>query len=106
MKKHRFIFVFLFLAGMIFTVFQYIPILEEELAAHSHVTQKKSDPKEPSDDNGADQDDDQNDDNESDLDHCVLQGSMLLVISKQSYIRPYFLYTSLKNSITTPPPKI
>ncbi len=91
---------------MLFTAFQYLPILDEELASHSHATHKKSPQHDSSEDNGTDQDNDNNDDNESDLDQFVEQGALLLVISKQTYSRPYFLYTSLKNSINTPPPKI
>lgn len=41
MTKIRFIFVFIFLAGMIFTVFQFIPILEEENAGHKIELLKK-----------------------------------------------------------------
>lgn len=90
---------------MLFTVFQYVPILEEEIHA-SKTMSKKSNTASPEQD-GAD--DDSGDDDEGDSDeffnHSNYQ-NFKLSLSGTGFTAIPESYISLISSINTPPPKI
>lgn len=99
----RYFFVVLFLAGMVFTVLNYIPILEEETPGHLIELCKKQQQKEGSDTSN---DSDTDDNTETELSDYTLFSVSKLSSSGQkiadkgcNYRLPYY------NSIT-PPPKL
>ncbi|PBQ34636.1 hypothetical protein CNR22_23610 [Sphingobacteriaceae bacterium] len=107
MKKIRFIFVFVFLAGMLFTVFQYIPILEEEPHGHKVELAKKvkaDSSADGDDDKDADSDDD---DSEQELNYFFLSEYASLYSNHSIHFsHRNNLYSYLLESKDTPPPKI
>lgn len=89
---------------MLFTVFQYIPILEEEIHASKTMSKKANDTS--SENDGADDDsgDDENDSDEF-FSHCNYNSFQLF--STNSNFRIFHEnYLSLVFNINTPPPKI
>jgi hypothetical protein len=108
MKKLRFIFIFVFLSGMIFTVFQYLPLLEEETAGNGIEISKKTQQQDSSDGDTASTDGDSNedDDSEQEMNYCSTNTYALLNVYATSnfYIPPSF-YTYHLEQKDTPPPK-
>lgn len=100
MKKSGFIFILIFLSGMIYTVFQYMPILEEDVEYQTTELAKKS----CEDDHSGDEND------ESDVDDA------LNIFFQFNFANSYFKthprsvnkedYSSFFQKITIPPPKI
>ncbi len=103
-KKYQYFFIFLFLGSMLFTVFQYIPILEEDVHATKSL-EKKSD--NPSDENDGADDDSGDDENDTDefFNHSSFHCFNLFATSSEFVIYQEN-YLSLVFSINTPPPKI
>ncbi len=105
LKNFKPIFVFIFLAGMIFTVIQYLPILEEETPGHRVELAKKTGQDDETDSNDSGDDDDSPDEKTSFYSHqhftCFngLMSGHLFYIKNTSYRPPV-------GSIQTPPPKI
>ncbi len=64
LKKYQYIFIALFLGSMLFTVFQYIPILEEEIHASKTMNKKADNPSTENDSADDDTGDDENDSDE------------------------------------------
>lgn len=108
MKKIRFIFVFIFLSGMIFTVFQYLPLLEEETPGHRIELAKKAKAENPADGDGDDTDEDCSDDDDSEKEYGEYHtGNHTIYFSKHSssgFRACNFYKYSLENK-NTPPPK-
>lgn len=102
MKKLRFIFIFIFLAGMIFTVFQYVPILEEEAQNHGSELAKKD-----TEDNSSNSNDgDETDSDSNDAIYHSLNFNFTDVNPKtNSYPSFKDCYYSFFQKITIPPPK-
>jgi hypothetical protein len=97
----RYFFVVIFLAGMVFTVLNYIPILEEETPGHLIELCKKAPEKDSSDTSN---DNDGDDTTESELNDCFpfyfsnLSSAGQKIADKDGIYRlPYY------NSITPPP---
>ena len=105
MKKTRFIFTFVFLFGMLFTVFQYIPFLEEETHAQKTELTKTLNPEDGGDGDGADEDYDS--DSEALL-SSFFHSSFLTFYSSQrlSFIGNEHFYSHPLDNIHTPPPKV
>lgn len=89
---------------MIFTVIQYLPILEEETPGHRVEMSKKADQDDTSD--GSDSGDDDDTENEkTDLFyHAALQYSSRLLTAQRFYIK-HASYQHPVETINTPPPK-
>jgi hypothetical protein len=106
LKKIRRIFIFIFLAGMIFTVFQYLPILEEEAPSHRVELVKKAKQLDPTDD-GDNADDDCDDDAEQDLDYlCAGVYNSFYSFQKSLFNSKNHAYKYQLANIHTPPPKV
>lgn len=101
MKKLRFIFVLIFLSGMLFTVFQYVPILEEEAQNHGVELAKKA-----TEDDSSGNDGDETDSDGDDAIYHSLNFNFTDLNSKtHSYLSFKDSYFSFFQKITIPPPK-
>ncbi|MBA2612091.1 MAG: hypothetical protein H0U95_08975 [Bacteroidetes bacterium] len=102
MNKLRFIFAFVFLAGMLFTVIQYIPVLEEETQNHNTELAKKS-----TEDDSTGSDSDETDNDGDDAIHHFLNYDFTALVS-QTLLFAYNKddYNSFFQKINIPPPKI
>lgn len=91
---------------MLFTVFQYLPILEDEVHA-SKTLNKKADDSSPEED-GSDSDDSGDDDESGKDDFCTHHNNQHFKLYSSVSDFNFFNedYNSLISSITTPPPKI
>ena len=89
---------------MVFTVFQYVPILEEESPGHKVEMSKKADDTDGGDTDGSD--DDCDDDGEP-MFHSFFYSSLVSFTSegKLSYTSSSDHYKYQLNNIHTPPPK-
>ena len=103
MNKSRLIFIFIFLTGMIFTLFQYIPILDEGCISYSKELSKKSNETNNSEDDG---------DGESEDDitfefslNDLVKVSCHIISSNKMYTKNK-IYNCLVEDIKSPPPKI
>ena len=104
MKKAQIIIVYLFLFGMLLSVVQYLPLLEEESPTHRTELCKKA---KESDSSGDDDDceDDHDQDSKTDLflapffSHTFYSGSHI------NFHYGDLLYQSLASKVNTPPPK-
>ena len=105
LKKYQYFFVAIFLGSMLFTVFQYVPILEEEIHASKTMNKKSNSPSPEKD--GAD--DDSGDDDEGGSNEFFNYSNyhnFRLFSSVSGFNAFHENYSSLISSITTPPPKI
>lgn len=105
LKKYQYIFVVIFLGSMLFTVFQYVPILEEEIHASKSMNKKSNNTSEK----GGSGSDDSGDDDENDSDGFFNHNSYAsfrLFSSGSRFNLFHENYSSLVSGITTPPPKI
>ncbi|MEO6304691.1 MAG: hypothetical protein ABIP51_16135 [Bacteroidia bacterium] len=102
MKNARLIFVFIFLSGMLFTVFQYIPILEEETQNHNTELAKKGSEDDTSGNDG--------DESDSDSDDAIFHSLNFSFTDLYSNTCAYSIkrdnYKSFFQKINTPPPKV
>jgi len=89
---------------MLFTVFQYLPILEEEVHA-SKALDKKADNSSPENDSGDDDSGDDENDTDEFLSHCNYHSFQLFSTSSK-FNTFHENYLSLVFNINTPPPKI
>lgn len=99
LKNLKYISVIIFLSIMVFTVFQYMPLIEEENSVHVELTKKCKEGKES----------EGNDSNEPDLDCLSCYKSNLIINSRLTST----IYSTNQNAlcnfiseINTPPPKI
>jgi len=100
-KKIKYIFVFIFLTGMIYTVFQYVPILEEEAQNHGIELAKKG-----TEDNSSDGDGDEIDSDSADAIYDHLNFNFASLYSKTHLFKSSVDdYNSFFQKITIPPPK-
>lgn len=101
---------FIFLSGMLFTVFQYLPLLEEENAGHKIELCKKMNANDldGSGDGDCDSDDDCNDDDsEQDIyieSRTQQQSSRTRV--QQTYFQRMCFYEHQLDKKNSPPPKV
>ena len=103
MNKSSLIFIFIFLIGMIFTLFQYIPILDEDCFSYSKELAKKSnEPKSSEDDGEGDSEDEIT--FEFSLNDLV-KISCQIISSNKIYTKNK-IYNCLVEDIKSPPPKI
>jgi len=103
MNKGRLIFIFILLTGMIFTLFQYIPILDEACFSYSKELSKKSnEPISSEDDGEADSEDDIT--FEFSLNYLV-KTSCHIIYFDNIYTKNK-IYNCLVEDIKSPPPKI
>jgi hypothetical protein len=92
------------MGSMLFTVFQYMPILEEEIHALKSLD-KKTDT--PDNEKNSSDDDSGDDDNDTDeLFNCTNGADLNLIFSNTKYRPVKDTYQSLVSTINTPPPKI
>jgi len=94
---------------MIFTVFQYVPILEEETPGHKVELAKKAKQGDLSDgdSDGADEDCDGDDDSEQEMNYyCSGAYTSFYVNKKSSFSNGNSFYKYLLEHKDTPPPKI
>jgi hypothetical protein len=103
MSKSRLIFIFILLTGMIFTLFQYIPILDEEFFSYSKELSKKSNEPESSEDDG---DGDSEDDITFEYSLNDLVKFSYHIISSNKIYTKNKIYNCLVEDIKSPPPKI
>lgn len=103
MNKSRLIFIFILLIGMIFTLFQYIPILDEGCISYSKELSKKSNEPESSEDDG---DGDSEDDITFEYSLNDLVKFSYHIISSNKIYTKNKIYTCLVEDIKSPPPKI
>jgi hypothetical protein len=104
LKKYQYFFIVLFLGSMLFTVFQYIPILEEEAHASKTLSKKSDDTSNEKDSTDDDSGDDEND--TDDLFAHTGYNDFLLFSTHSKHHAFNENYQSLVFNITTPPPKI
>jgi hypothetical protein len=106
LKKAQFILIHFFLLGMLFTVFQYLPILEEEVPGHRTelVKKVKENDKTGSDDSN-DVEDSDNDDIKTEMISNITGHYAFSQESKDNFYIKIPLYKSLISTINTPPPK-
>jgi len=92
---------------MIFTVFQYLPFLEEETPGHrTELTKKSKESNAPDTDGGDDDDDSSNDDDlKTDLILSLVNTYSFNRAAKDNFYIKAMLYQSLVENINTPPPK-
>lgn len=104
LKKSHYIFIFLFLSGMIFTVIKYIPILEEEVHSHRlELSKKSASLGSPSDLDGGD-DHPENENIQMFYDNFYMSLAMLEK-ELNFLVRPANYLAPLEN-INTPPPRV
>lgn len=103
MCKSRLIFIFILLTGMIFTLFQYIPILDEECFSYSKELSKKSNEPKSSEDDG---DGDSEDDTTFEYSLNDLVKFSYHIISSNKIYTKNKIYNCLVEDIKSPPPKI
>jgi hypothetical protein len=89
---------------MLFTVFQYIPLLEEEIHASKTLSKKSNDSSKENDmDDDADPD---GDDDADELFHNHSYSSITLYSSLHKFRSSQIYHFHASQNITTPPPKI
>jgi|GEM_PF-1073540 len=103
MCKSRLIFIFILLTGMIFTLFQYIPILDEGCNSYSKELSKKSNEPKSSEDDG---DGDSEDDTTFEYSLNDLVKFSYHIISSNKIYTKNKIYNCLVEDIKSPPPKI
>ena len=93
---------------MLFTIFNYLPILEEETLGHRVEMAKKAKSGEPSGKSGdaAESDGDTDDSNESDIDTFYRFALAEKICTAQSYYCKHNSYRHLYANTITPPPKL
>lgn len=92
---------------MIFTVFQYIPLIEEETPGHRVELAKKEKQSDATDGDSDSADDDCDDDTEEDLGYLASTPYHSFYSSqKLLYITGDHFYKYLTENINTPPPKV
>ena len=108
MKKLSCIFIFVFLSGMIFTVFSYFPLSKEETLGQGSELVKKEQQKDSTDEDNANSDEDSNEDDDSEQEmNCFSTNTYALLFMNQKsvfYTRTSF-YKYLLEQKDTPPPK-
>lgn len=102
LKKYQYVFVFLFLGSMLFTVFQYVPILEEEIHSSKTMTKKSDNPQ----DGSSGDDDNDTDDSADEFFKSGGYDSITLYSSLHQFHNSTFYLFNSPLSIQTPPPKI
>jgi hypothetical protein len=102
-KRFQYIFVFLFLGSMLFTLFQYAPILEEEIQVSKTLTKKTND---PSTENDSDDDTDPDSDDADEFFREEGSGVLTLYSSFHRFHPSHSFIFNSSLSIQTPPPKI
>jgi hypothetical protein len=109
LKKLRFIFIFVFLSGMLFTVFQYVPILEEETPGHRvELTKKAKAGDLEGGDSDTSTDDCDNDDDTAQEFNYYLSETLSYIKSNSNFAfsDKSDFYKYLLEHIDTPPPKV
>jgi hypothetical protein len=103
LKKLKIIFVFIFLAGMLFTVVNYIPTLNEETAQKKIELAKKNQGEESTDS-------DSEDETETDSENLFRNEGHIILSEPDTYSIAHYQYTlhykGHLNDLSTPPPKI
>jgi len=101
-KKLHYIFLLVFLGSILSTVFQYLPLIEEETVSKTLSKKSGSSENDDSDDDSDPDNDDDTDDlfHNSNFDHIVLYSSGTVFNNSVSDI------IQSPQSIQTPPPKI
>lgn len=92
---------------MLFTVFQYLPFLEEETPGHRTELTKKAKESDTPDTDDGDGDDDSSDDDDlkTDLIFSLINTYSFNKAAKDNFYIKALLYQSLVKNINTPPPK-
>lgn len=105
LKKLRYIFVFVFLCGMVFTVIQYLPILEEETPAHRVENKKVKENNFPCDGDADEDDSDPDRDPKADIDYYPV--NHFIYVLNYKHVFPHKDENRLQrpSSVTTPPPQ-
>lgn len=100
LKKLRFIFIFIFLTGMMCTIFQYVPILEEEVAHNTELSKKGTE-----DDTSGSDGDETDSDSDDAINHYMNFNFTDLYSKTNSYTSSTDDYSSFFQKINIPPPK-
>jgi hypothetical protein len=105
LKTYQYFFVVLFLGSMLFTVFQYMPILEEEIHVSKTLSKKAND---PLTEDGADDDanDDGDDDDKDEFFDRSNNNDLALLSSNSKFNALHENYLQLVFNISTPPPEL